>query len=499
MFRSIKNIKLLALLCILLPQIVHAGNTGDFTFFVYDAKEKKELRLLKAADFFPEKSQYHLLARPNGKVNKVVFKFDCSSEKKTVSSPPYSISPPPVMDMCTIYAFGVNSAGSTVLSDSIVLSTGKDVPAVDEADMDWRKNDIFYGYALKKDKLGNIQSEISAIPEDVMGEVAAKQIERRMISMGRMAAEFDSECKYAGNCSSYGPEPFIENDGSGSSKIAKQSESPVMDFKSGRFETVCNVSHYAYADPLRVSTSTGSNLNMFWGNTIPPIGVLALDDTLKPKSTCRGGIEDLSTYWAPAMLDAEGEIILPREIRVSYSVNYEKHNPKEVYAMPKGFAMSTGFPTAMFPMGLGLGSFKCDNKLSSGIPLCNSGQLEMQVSFLYCWNGVREDNKDQRIFLERAEKYEKDHVEQDCPFSHPYVLPQLNYSIIYDVNSAGTKGWRLSSDRYANTKAQGGYSVSGGFIDGWNIDTKETWMDECVRAGNVCTRGKLGNGMQLMP
>jgi uncharacterized protein involved in tolerance to divalent cations len=471
----------------------------SFAFYVYDAKTRKQYRLLKDADWFPQNSDYQILASPGTVVKNVIFEADCLPKPVTVVEPPFSLALPPVMKMCTIKVFGKSEDGVVVSQNRLVLSTHKDSKALNDADMDWRKNDVVYGYALRKDKLGNIQTAISAVPEDIIGKVAAKQLERRNRSVSSMASDYDTECKYPGNCESSGPPAIKMAQGSNISRIENYVTTPHFDFKTGNFSTTCEVSHYAYVDPLRKSTSTGSNLNMFWGNTSPKIGMnqSSDDDDSDRRSTCRGGIEDMSVYWAPAMINARGRIVKPSEVRVNYIVDIEHENPKKVYSFPKDYAMTTGFPTALFPMGLGMSNFSCEDKLAAGIPKCTHGDLEMQVNFLYCWNGIKDEDTEQRLQLERAEANEESSIPK-CPKSHPYVLPAITYTIVYTIPPEGTYGWRLSSDRYSNEKTNGGYSGYGGFIDGWNPDTKKKWMDNCVRNSRVCLKGNLGNRQQLI-
>ena len=468
-----------------------------FAFYVYDGTKKEQLRLLNSADWFPENSPYLLLARPNEVVDHVVFQADCMSEPVLVKSPPFVVALPPKMNMCSIKAIGRTAREEPISAYSVVLSTHKDVKAVDESDMDWSKNDNIYGFAVVKDKYGNIQTAVSDIPEEIMGKVGAKQLKRRNRSMGSMASEYDFECKFIGNCKSNGPAEKTVTVGRYASLIRKSNGGLLADLSKGIFETTCTVSHYAYADPLRKSTATGSNLNMFWGNTVPPIGLAAVANNIPRKSTCRGGSEDMSSYWAPAMLDASGQIVEPSEIRVSYSVDTEHEDPERVYSIPAGFRMSTGFPNAIFPMGMGLGNFSCDNKLSAGIPICKKSDLEMQVNFLNCWNGVKEEGADVRLQLERAESMSGE-PRPACPPTHPYVLPRITYTIVYSTPPEGTKGWRLSSDRYSSEKTKAGYSIYGGYVDGWNPSTKKVWMDNCVRNGMLCLKGKLGDDRQLV-
>ena len=87
----------------------------------------------------------------------------------------------------------------------------------------------------------------------------------------------------------------------------------------GQFRTGCEFSHFAYDDPILFPDQPGkAHLHMFFGNT--DTNAYTTQETLEDagSSTCNGQELNRSGYWAPAMLDGDGNARIPERVIIYY-------------------------------------------------------------------------------------------------------------------------------------------------------------------------------------
>ena len=100
---------------------------------------------------------------------------------------------------------------------------------------------------------------------------------------------------------------------------------------NGGFRTRCLVSHFSYSDPIvhgAEATVDNAHLHMFFGNTGAGAGSVnggttatGTNHLLHPNhdSTCGDlGNSNKSAYWIPALLNDQGDAVLPHQISVYY-------------------------------------------------------------------------------------------------------------------------------------------------------------------------------------
>ena len=180
----------------------------------------------------------------------------------------------------------------------------------------------------------------------------------------------------------------------------------------GQFRAGCEFSHFAYDDPLVFPNQPGaSHLHMFFGNT--NVNAFSTYDTLidSGSSTCNGQELNRTGYWAPAMLDGDGNARIPERIVVYYKGEGLANGKAQPYPpgaaiIPSGIinAQSNGAGGA----NGGKYSFYCSDQYSgqnrfssNSMPACNGDEfyartgardnphvvLEMNVKFPQCFNG----------------------------------------------------------------------------------------------------------------
>jgi hypothetical protein len=282
--------------------------------------------------------------------------------------------------------------------------------------------------------------------------------------------------------------------GSGVERVENTGEMPTptgdMD---GIFRTVCQYAQMNTGDPLgRAGQSARTPLHTYWGNTSVN-GPVTKSLTGAGNSTCRGGTVDRSAYWVPAVIDTKTHTpIAPDLVHVFFDSSFFV-GPTQMQPMPAGLRMLAGNPAATGPQDHARWSCWENSRGTATIPAsCPGGaQVAMELTFPQCWDGHNLDSADHMSHL--AYPIEG----QGCPKSHPVAIPEISYHVLYTVPAGGnTSGWRLATDTYDAGKP-GGYSVNGGWINGWKPDIESAWIAGCVRKAMTCGSHMLGDGRVL--
>ncbi|KFY47208.1 hypothetical protein V495_02060 [Pseudogymnoascus sp. VKM F-4514 (FW-929)] len=101
---------------------------------------------------------------------------------------------------------------------------------------------------------------------------------------------------------------------------------------------------------------------------------------------------------------------------------------------------------------------------------CPDG-MRAQIDFQSCWDGVNLYNADQShvAYLSQIDN-------GICPPTHPILLPNVFIEVLYstgDINQDGGKFVFANGD-------ETGYSFHGDFINGWDIPTLTSAIDDCL-------------------
>ena len=248
-----------------------------------------------------------------------------------------------------------------------------------------------------------------------------------------------------------------------------------------QFVVECELSHLAYDDPIVHPGMTGmSHLHQFFGNA---------DITSDPDYDRVSGADtscerpsDTASYWAPALLDATGDVIEPRKLTAYYRPG-PGVDPAVVAPYPAGLMMVAGdaFAEAAQPVevvawGCGTGAKReqtppdCRVQLGDeALEPASSKSLRQWVTFPDCWDGAT-------LTTEVASSHVADSVGGVCPTSHPIPIPQLQMAI--DYPAVDPEGLSLAS---------GG--IETGHADFWNVWDQEALEQEvrlCLNRDLVC-------------
>jgi len=275
----------------------------------------------------------------------------------------------------------------------------------------------------------------------------------------------------------------------------------------GTFRVFCQMSHMNFDDPIVFPGEAGaSHAHQFLGNTETNAGSTAESIASSGNSTCTGGIADRSAYWMPVIVDtAAGEIVAPSFNAVYYQSGFGGVDAESIQPIPEGLMMIAGDPTRTPSDGAGNGQFGFSNARwgcfngggapetqgdGTTIPDCSSDQsVTAIINFPQCWDGENLDAEDHRGHMAYP-------AGGQCPDSHPVAIPAIMQMWIFPVDGADTADWRLASDMYPADQA-GGASLHADFVNGWDAEIMQRWVDACIRPELDCERSELGGGESL--
>ena len=260
----------------------------------------------------------------------------------------------------------------------------------------------------------------------------------------------------------------------------------------GQFRVACEYSHFGNDDPIIFPGQPGaSHLHMFFGNT--DVDAFTTADSLLNTGggTCSGFELNRSGYWTPALLDGQGNAVVPDSIILYYKTTF----PDRVQPMPQGLQMLAGNVAAE--------SFEASDQLhwscgpnggaynkANTIPDCGGDYVNATIQFPNCWDGVNLGVDDFQSHL----VFGADQV--PCPASHPVRLPQISV-LLYYPGDLSTEGWRLASDDLDSFNGLPGGTLHADWWGAWNDETMDLWISGCMRAARNCSFGQTGTDIQL--
>lgn len=267
----------------------------------------------------------------------------------------------------------------------------------------------------------------------------------------------------------------------------------------GAFRVPCSVSHFAFDDPIVSPGKPGaSHLHMFFGNSGTDANSTADSIAKSGNSTCAGGTLNRTAYWVPALIDGSGNIVLPDSAIFYYKTGYLGIKPADVKPMPEGLRMISGDKNLSSAQGQG--NWGCEEVYighkDSIQDVLNDGRcvpgnhVQLGIDFPQCWDGVNLDSADHKSHMANP-------VNNACPSSHPVPIPVITFNVRFPIPEGGAKGWHLSSDMYDYATNGGGFSAHGDWWNGWDVDTKNTWIKNCNNASKDCHGYLLGDGRTL--
>lgn len=243
----------------------------------------------------------------------------------------------------------------------------------------------------------------------------------------------------------------------------------------GQFVVECGFDRFRPDDPVVHPGDPGaSHLHQFFG----AVGVHAdseARDLVDGGTTCdQSG--DTASYWAPALIGADGAPIEPVDSVAYYRAGPDV-DPTTVVPFPPGFMAVAGDHTAIEPQPTSVVAFACGVGAArfSEPPRCGDAALRMVVTFQDCWNG---DDLRSPVVAEPSLHVSYSRA-GECPDSHPVAIPQLQFAIDFPpIPDAELGDLHLASG-----------DIHSGHADFWNTWDQDKLVNEvanCINRDLVC-------------
>jgi len=283
----------------------------------------------------------------------------------------------------------------------------------------------------------------------------------------------------------------------------------------GDFPNPCSYANLRYDDPIQYPGKfNASPLNVFFGNTLANAN--STYDSLRKigESTCWGGPVNRSSIYMPAMITADGKVVLPELLDVVY------RGDERTQAFPRGlkmmmgpkymdssyqwdansprYAWSFGGPGQWW--GRSYNSWIYQNfspNLYPDYAFQNTAYRQLiRVVSPDCWDGVNLDSADHYSHL--AYSGPDATMTANCPTTHPVKIPQTLITVAYTwMNRTDAQGWYLSSDRFGVKFEAPGTNFYVGFIPAWDDDIEQIWVTKILNQKWFGAFSKIGDGRIL--
>lgn len=295
----------------------------------------------------------------------------------------------------------------------------------------------------------------------------------------------------------------------------------------GAFRFICGGDgKLASDDPVLHFNQPGtSHLHQVWGNALFDHRTTPGDLGRNAASNCNDTPYSLnrSSYWMPALVHENGDIIRPDMVLVYY----KRKTASSAYCNPSSpsfqghcvgipsqirfiFGWDPSKPTAGSGGGASWicstasGHFKnLDDMFNAG---CSVGADFMANTLApNCWDGKNLDSPDHRSHMAYLADRDNSGIGR-CPASHPYLIPQEENKVSYRV-TADMIGTRSDGSKYSRVRlssdgmlpgAKPGETLHADYMEAWVTAAKRIWMDNCIDKALDCSGGDLGNGQQLI-
>ena len=241
-----------------------------------------------------------------------------------------------------------------------------------------------------------------------------------------------------------------------------------------QFVVECELSHLAFDDPLVLPWQPGkSHLHMFFGNRDVDSDPGYNDQVLSAETSCDQR-RDTASYWAPALLDAQGKVIEPVSMAAYYRPG-QGVDPVDVVAYPEGLMIIGGDASSQESQSTDIVAWSCGTGAARNDrpTQCPEGStLRMLVVFPDCWDGERLTTFGASAHV----RYSDAAIEGGCPESHPVAMPQLTIGI--DYPPADPTDLSLTSGDITTAHAD--------FWNVWDQDKLEDEVALCINRDLVC-------------
>lgn len=273
---------------------------------------------------------------------------------------------------------------------------------------------------------------------------------------------------------------------------------------TGNFRLICGYSHLAYDDPIVYPGQPGASphLHMFFGNSLTDGNSTYQSLRAAGDGSCQGGPLNRTGYWAPALFNSAGKVVVPDFVTVYYKDGIAARTRTPVTQFPAGFKLIAGqkADASLLTSADTHFDWYCElTQLSKTqtIPTnCPAGErVGVHLEFPTCWDGTHLDSSDHRSHMAYY-AYGND-GQPHCPSAYPGSLPQISLGLWY-TQTNDVKDWYLSSDRMPGMPVRAnGSSFHSDWLGAWDPAVQEIFTRVCINGLLNCSGGQLGDGTIL--
>jgi len=227
------------------------------------------------------------------------------------------------------------------------------------------------------------------------------------------------------------------------------------------------------------------------------------DQTMRPEVTYddlrnadgnSGNVEEnLSLYWNPAIYKVKNQNNEDKTyelVDVWFASAYYVWRTGETTAFPPGLKMrTTGADRVARAVATCDGVFTCErwmdeteedgcegyepsNQAEHGfLPVTGCGELELNIKFPTCWDGVNVEDVEGKhmVFSEECYEYESNECfDFECPSSHPVRLPEIHLYVRILEYEGGAHVFANDTDIFHSD-----------YFSGWDEEELQYLLDEC--------------------
>ena len=276
---------------------------------------------------------------------------------------------------------------------------------------------------------------------------------------------------------------------------------------SGNFRIVCSFSHMSYDDPIAFPGQQGAaHLHTFFGNASTNYASThaSLTDP-STASTCPGGAANRSAYWFPTMMNGSTPVA-PSLIGVYYKSEYLP--APTIQDIPVGIKMIAGNKNSLVAQSPFVAFWQCLETGTNGnglIPSCPVGdQIEMDIKFPQCWDGVNLDSPDHISHVHYVGLPDPKppgtigNYGDGCSkeIGHSVPIPELTVKAFWIVPAGGVANLRLSSDLPGAVAGSSGHAD---YIEGWDRTIEARFAQHCIREGGDDSNSLCDGGILVAP
>lgn len=201
-------------------------------------------------------------------------------------------------------------------------------------------------------------------------------------------------------------------------------------------------------DPIINPTTLSDHVHTFYGAT-----AARPETTYEDLRNAYGGSGDVeenqSLYWHPTIYRVD-ESGIHRKVDMHIASAYYIWTPGQTRAFPDGFKMIAFIP---------------ENEAADFFPTEPTEELETEIWFPDCWDGVNLDSEDHMSHVAYSSNR---NVDGTCPESHPYKVPKIEFFIRVAPYAGGT---HVFSDGTTRLHAD--------YMSGWDEAQLQSVLDNC--------------------